>query len=263
MIELKNGRGYGLVRAEGEAAAKRATLYIYDVVGFDPWTGGGVTAKRVIDDLATAPDAELDVRINSPGGEVSEGIAIYNALARHGAKVTVHVDALAASIASVVAMAGDEIRISESALFMVHQPWTFSMGDAPEMRRVADMLDKYWSSILSTYARRTGRRAETITKRVDDAGGEWWLTAEEAVAQGFADVVVAPEKDTKAQAFGTARFARAPARIAASADPAAAAAPRQAPALVELAAPRATRPAAPDVEGQAARRRAVAVHRLS
>lgn len=261
MIPLKDGRGYGLVRAEAGEEAKRATLYLYDVIGLDYWDGSGISAQRLAADLEQLGPVALDVRINSPGGDVAEGVAIYNLLARHSAEVIVHVDAIAASIATVIAMAGTEIRMSEAGLLMVHQPWTWASGDAPEMRRTADVLDKYWSAILATYARRTGRRAETIAKKVDDASGEWWMTAEEAVAQGFADVVSTPEKDTQARAWGTQRFAKAPARIAASAEPTKHPPQRPAPTLVELAAPRLLRADSADVVAQ--RRRAVDVLRLS
>jgi ATP-dependent protease ClpP protease subunit len=254
-------RKYSFIRGEGDAA-KSATLYLYDFVGFDPWSGGGVTAKKVIDDLAALGQVDaIDVRVNSPGGDVFDGVAIYNALARNPAKVTVHVDGLAASIASLIAMAGDEIRVAENAMFMVHQPWTIAIGDAPEMRRVAEALDKAWSSMLATYQRRTGRRAETITKKVADAGGEWWLTAEEAVAQGFADVVAAPSKD--AEAFGLARFRKAPERLGGSAAKDDAVRAWTPPEVLELVTPRVARtPEGPDPE-QLRRRRIVDVLRLT
>ncbi len=213
---LRNGRGYALAPAEDGKPAP--TLYLYDVLGVDLF--GGVSARQVVDDLAALGDVpELDVRINSPGGDVFEGIAVYNALARFPAKVTVHIDGLAASAATLVAMAGNEIAIAENAMVMVHRPWTALMGDAPELRRQAEILDKAWSAMLTTYQRRTGRRAATVEQHVAEAGGEWWMTAEEAVAEGFADVVAKPEKD--AQVFGLHRFKHVPAHLAASgADPA-------------------------------------------
>lgn len=224
---LKNGRGYAIhtVRAavpagaDGEhedldAGPATTMLFLYDAIGMDPWTGGGITAQRVLADLALLADAEsIDVRINSPGGDVFEGTAIYNALKRFPGKVNVHVDALAASAATLIAMSGDRISIAENAMFMVHRPWTFAMGDGPTMRRVAELLDKSWTAMLATYQRRTGRRAASIEKGVEDAGGEWWMTAAEAVAARFADDVAAPQKD--ARAFGTRLFSRTPAHLAA------------------------------------------------
>lgn len=210
---------FRVVRAEG---ARVAELQLYDVIGHDWWSGGGVSSKSVIDALAALADCEsIDVRINSPGGDASEGVAIYNALARFAGRVVVHVDAMAASIASLIAMAGDEIRTAENALWMVHQPWTGVAGDASEMRRVADVLDRYWSSMLTTYSRRTGMNGAEVTRRVAAGGGEWWMTAAEAVEAGFSDVAVAAgveaSSEVAIQASWASRFRRAPARVAASA----------------------------------------------
>lgn len=252
-------RSYSFVRAagapEGEKPAS-AEMLLYDVIGRDPWSGGGITATQVIADLETLGDApQLDLRINSPGGEVSDGVAIYNALSRFKGRVVVHVDGIAASIATLIAMAGDEIRTAENAMWMVHQPWTVAVGDAPDMRRVADVLDKHWSSMLTTYARRTGRRAATIAQKVTDAGGEWWMTAEESVAAGFSDLSVEPSKDVTA--YGLQRFRHVPERIAASADPSNAPQPVALPcaAVVELACPRRVVPETPCLDLDQIRRR--------
>lgn len=229
------------VRGEGDAAS-RAELLMYDYIGFDPWSGSGVTARAVVDALAGLEGVtEVDVRINSPGGDVSDGVAIYNALARFNGRVVVHVDGIAASIATLIAMAGDEIRSAENAMWMVHQPWTIAVGDAPEMRRTAEILDRYWTGMLATYARRTGRRAETITSRVEKAGGEWWMTSAEALEAGFADVVSKPDRDV--EAYGLARYRQVPERLAAAASAAPGpVAGREVPRLVEVSAPRVTRP---------------------
>lgn len=254
---LPPARGYAL--AASEDAAPAATLYLYDILGVDYF--GGIPARQVVDDLAAlGPVESLDVRINSPGGDVFEGSAIYNALARFPAKVTVHIDGLAASAASLVAMAGDRTLIAENAMVMVHRPWTGVVGDAEEFRRQAETLDKAWSAMLTTYARRTGRRAATIAKRVTDAGGEWWMTAEEAAAEGFADAVEKPEK--QAQVFGLHRFKRVPARLAASAATDAPQPPAGAPRVAEIAAPRVV-PACRDVMPLAMRRRIVEALRLT
>jgi hypothetical protein len=137
------------------------------------------------------------------------------------------------------------------------------LGDAPEMRRQADVLDKAWSAMLTTYARRTGRRAATFEQRVADAGGEWWMTAAEAVSEGFADAVEVPEKE--AQVFGLARYRKVPARLAAASKDAAEIELPAAPHVAEIAPPRVTRPPLEDerVAAAAARRRVVDLHRLS
>ena len=254
---MKDGRGYSLARAEDGKPAP--TLYLYDVLGVDMF--GGVAARQVIDDLAALGDVpELTLRINSPGGDVFEGIAVYNALARFPAKVTVHIDGLAASAASLVAMAGNKTLIAENAMVMVHRPWTALMGDAPELRRQAETLDKAWSAMLATYARRTGRRAATFEQRVAAAGGEWWMTADEAVAEGFADAVAKPEK--QAQVFGLHRFKQVPAGLAASADGTAPETVMPAPRIAEIASPRVETPLR-EVMPLAQRRRIVEAMRLT
>jgi ATP-dependent protease ClpP protease subunit len=264
---LKDGRGYAMALAAADAAAADVpppapTLYLYDILGVDFF--GGIPARQVIADLQALGDVpELSVRINSPGGDVFEAIAIYNALARFPAKVTVHVDGVAASAATLVAMAGDKTLVAENAMFMVHRPWTGVMGDAPEMRRQADVLDKAWSAMLATYARRTGRRAATFEQKVANAGGEWWMTAADAVSEGFADAVEKPQKD--AQVFGLARYRKVPAQLAAASQDAV---PPQSPAVphvAEIEAPRVVVPPLEDerVAAAAARRRVVDLHRLS
>jgi ATP-dependent protease ClpP protease subunit len=251
---ITDGRGYALAKAE--EGSPTPTLYLYDVLGVDVL--GGIAARQVVEDLAALGTAEaLDVRVNSPGGDVFEGIAVYNALVRFPGKVTVHVDGLAASIASLVALAGDRTFVAENAMLMVHRPWTAVVGDAEDMRQQAAILDKAWTAMLATYARGTGRRAESLAQKVEGASGEWWMTAEEAIAAGFADAV---EKPTKAAAvFGLARFRHVPERLAASA--AEAAAPPAAVRVAEIAVPRASRAASAE-DRAAARRRVVDVLRL-
>ena len=254
---LPTGRGYALALAED--GQPTPTLYLYDVIGVDLF--GGIAARQIVDDLAALGDAPaLDVRINSPGGDVFEGIAVYNALRRFPARVTVHIDGIAASIASLIAMAGDETLIAENAMVMVHRPWTALMGDAPELRRQAEILDKAWSSMLTTYQRRTGRRAATVEQKVASAGGEWWMTAAEAVAEGFADVVTKPEKE--AQVFGLHRFRHVPAQLAASAAGASAAESPAAPRVAEIAPPR-VEASVREVMPLAQRRRIVEALRLA
>jgi ATP-dependent Clp protease protease subunit len=160
------------------------------VVG-DDW-GDGVTAKAVAEELKPHKDAsELVVYLNSPGGLVFEGIAIYNILVRHKARVTVVIDAAALSIASLIAMAGDEIRMAQNAILMIHDPWSWVIGTAEEMRDEADLLDKAKSILVSTYASRSGRDEDDIAGMMAD---ETWLTAEEAVEAGLADTVIEAKK---------------------------------------------------------------------
>ena len=163
------------------AADKTPVLSIFDDIG-----AYGVSAKSFLDDLRTVTTGEVDVEINSPGGDVFAGLAIYNGLRASGKKINVKVLGLAASAASLVAMAGDTIEMPENAFMMVHNPWGFAMGGADEMRNTADVLDKIGAGLVSTYAKRTGKTDQEITALLD---AETWMTAQEAVDAGFATSV--------------------------------------------------------------------------
>ena len=159
-----------------------AVLSIFDDIG-----AFGVSAKSFLNDLASAQGDSVRVEINSPGGDVFAGLAIYNGLRNSGKKVNVRVLGLAASAASLVAMAGDTIEMPENSFMMVHNPWGFAMGGASDMRDTADMLDKLGTSLASTYAKRTGKSAEEIAALLD---AETWMSAAEAVDAGFATAVI-------------------------------------------------------------------------
>lgn len=163
------------------ADGERATVSIYDGIG-----EFGVSAKSFLTDLRAVKASEVDLEINSPGGDVFAGIAIYNGLRGSGKKINVKVMGVAASAASLVAMAGDTIEMPENTFMMIHNPWTFAIGDADELRASADMLDKINTSLVSTYAKRSGKTDEDVTALL---AAETWYTAAEAVAAGFADKV--------------------------------------------------------------------------
>lgn len=162
-------------------AGKTPVLSIFDDIG-----AYGVSAKSFLNDLRTVTTDEVDVEINSPGGDVFAGLAIYNGLRASGKKINVKVLGLAASAASLVAMAGDTIEMPENAFMMIHNPWGFAMGGADEMRNTADVLDKIGAGLVSTYAKRTGKTDQEITALLD---AETWMTAQEAVDAGFATSV--------------------------------------------------------------------------
>lgn len=167
------------------AKAGEAEIYLYGDVG-DSWFGG-VTAKQFADDLkAVGAVSTIHLRINSAGGDVFDGLSIYRLLVEHKAKVITHIDGLAASIASVIAMAGDEIQIAESGFLMIHNAWGVSVGDAESMRTMAGLLDTTSASIRDVYEARSGRSADEIKSWMDD---ETWFTAQQAVDLGFADSV--------------------------------------------------------------------------
>ena len=161
--------------------ATTAELMIYDEVSF--W---GVNAQDFAKDLAQVTAPNLTLRINSPGGDVFDGIAIKNLLADHPARITVKVDALAASIASVIAMAGDEIVMGPNSQMMIHDASGACMGDAADMLDMAALLDMISNNIADAYAQRAGGDAKTWRKTMQS---ETWYTAEEAVAAGLADSI--------------------------------------------------------------------------
>lgn len=157
----------------------------------------GVSDREFIRDVeAAGDDVEIiNVTINSRGGEADHGLAIYNYLRNHKALVSVRIDGIAASSASVIAMAGDEIIMPANALMMVHNPWTFAMGNAKELRKTADDLEQFEKALLATYTARTGKSDQEVWDLVD---GETWLTAQEAVDLGFADKLEALQRPAAA-----------------------------------------------------------------
>jgi ATP-dependent Clp endopeptidase proteolytic subunit ClpP len=177
-----------------------AEVSIYDEIGF--W---GVTADDFIKDLNKVTAPTISLRINSPGGDVFDGIAIYNAIKRHKATVNVHVDGLAASAASFIAMAGDKVTMSTHSQLMIHDAWGLAIGPAEDMRKMADMLDKSSDNIAAIYANRAGG---TKDEWRDKMRAETWLTDREAVDAGLADLVdgdsdedVAARKNARALAL--------------------------------------------------------------
>jgi ATP-dependent Clp protease, protease subunit len=143
--------------------------------------------------------------MNSPGGDVFDGLAIYNTLKRHPANVIVDVDGMALSIASIIAMAGNEIRMAKNAMMMIHDPWTISMGTADDFREQADLMDTVKGNLVTTYADRTGVPESEVS---DLMSAETWMTAEQAVKAGFADAVT-DELDIAAS-FDVKRYRNAP-----------------------------------------------------
>lgn len=156
-------------------------ILIYGIVG-DSWDG--LDANTIVPMISEGDD-DLDIRINSPGGYVMEGLAIYNAIVRQkakGRKVTTHIDGLAASMGSVIAMAGEEIIMADNALMMIHNPWDCACGDAADLRRAADKLDMIRDQIVGIYAKQTGIDTDSLIAMLD---AETWMTAVEALAQNF------------------------------------------------------------------------------
>jgi ATP-dependent protease ClpP protease subunit len=167
--------------AISETENDTAEISIYDEIG-----GWGISAKEFLGELSKLKGKHLHLRINSPGGSVVEGTAIFNALRRHQGGVTVHIDALAASMASVIAMAGMPVYMADNALLMVHNPWTITAGDSEDLRKEADLLDKLKASIRNAYQRKTGLPEDQLQGMMD---AETWLDSVDAVALGFVDAI--------------------------------------------------------------------------
>lgn len=176
------------------------TITIYDMIGEDPWSGGGFTARRMNAALRSIGTRDVTVRINSPGGNVFEGFAIFNELGQHKAKVTVEVMGIAASAASYIAMAGDEIRMGLGTFLMIHNAWGVVIGNRNDLEGAAEALALIDNAQIDIYAARTGLEREEIETLMD---GEAMLTAKEAVARGFADTIM--ERDTGGGASAAAR----------------------------------------------------------
>ena len=201
-------------RIDNKAGADAAEILLYDEIGL--W---GVSAGDFVRDLQAIKAKAIDLRLNTPGGEVFDGLAIYGALCRHAATVTVHVDGLAASIASVIAMAGDRILVDRYAQMMIHEAHTFAGGDAGALHAMGDLLDEYSGNIADIYAQRAGGTVAGWRERMR---AETWYSADEAVAAGLADEVSGSAADPRRQMaarwdlsmFGYAGRERAPAPVA-------------------------------------------------
>jgi len=165
----------------------KAEIYIYEMIGED-FFGDGLSAKGFQKDLSAIKANQIDLHLNSPGGEVFDGLAIYNLLLQHPAKVTTYVDGIAASIVSVIALAGDTVHMAENALFMIHNPRGMSVGGAEDMRKMAERLDVVRGSISKAYISKTGKPEDEIHDLMDV---ETWMTADEAIELGFADEITA------------------------------------------------------------------------
>lgn len=166
-------------------SATKAEIILYASIG-DSWFGDSITAKKFSDELKALESTvnEITVRINSPGGDVFDGITIYNRLKQHKAKIIVRIDGLAASIASIIALAGDEVIIGEGALFMIHLPWTFAMGNRKDLESTVDRLTDVEEQLVSIYQKKTGLERSEIKAMLE---AETWLDADQAIEKGFVD----------------------------------------------------------------------------
>jgi ATP-dependent Clp protease protease subunit len=196
------------INAKGK---NEADVYLYDVIG-DVW-GEGVTAKEFVKELHSLTSVKtINLHINSPGGSVFDGASIHSALVLHDARVISNVEGLAASAASLVAMAGDEIYIAENAFFMVHNPWSIAIGDANELRKSAELLEQLTDSYAKNYTARAGNKSsyEQFRTWMDD---ETWFDANAAVAAGLADKINAQLKTAAKFDLARCKYKNIPAQI--------------------------------------------------
>ena len=195
-----------------------AEVFLYEAVVSDEaeaeyW--GGVAPQPFVKALRGIKADTIHLRINSPGGSVFAARAIEQALREHPAKVVAHIDGLAASAATFIAMAADEIVIAPGSLFMIHKAWSIAFGNANDMMETAGLLEKIDGTLVDTYAARTGGEKEQIA---DWMAAETWFTAEEAVQHGFADKVAGQDASASAR-WDLSAYAKAPAQPAEPAAP--------------------------------------------
>ena len=189
----------GWYRIKNSTDGETADLYIYDEIMpayMVEWWGSGVSAEGLIEALSEISASTINVRINSPGGDVFEAIAIYNTLVSHSATINVYVDALAASAASIIAMAGDKITMMIGSQLMIHDALGIEMGNAADMRAFADFLDKQSDNLASIYKAKAGGdvadwRALMLA--------ETWMFADEAIEMGLADELYAAEPEEESE----------------------------------------------------------------
>lgn len=188
------------------AADGDATITIYDVIGQDYWSGDGVTAKRISAALRSIGERDVTVNINSPGGDFFEGVAIFNLLRAHPHKVTVKVMGLAASAASVIAMAGDEILMGEGSFLMIHNAWAVAVGNRHDMAAAAEQLAPFDEAMAQVYAARSGMTPADAAVMMDK---ETWLTASQALEDGLATGMIDGKELTRSDdtsASGNKRY---------------------------------------------------------
>jgi len=212
-----NARTEGGPAIRVEAADAEAHVYVYDVI--DQWWGA--SAAALVEALAGLGDRKLHLHINSPGGDVFEARAMAAAVVAYPGPVHAHIDGLAASAATYLAMAGNTLDITEGGMLMVHESWTLAYGNKRELQRTGDLLDKIDGLIAADYARQTGATLDQVVAWME---AETWFTPQEALDAGFVDAVVPNTKRDTADPAAAARwnlsaYAKAP-QLQASAPPA-------------------------------------------
>lgn len=177
-----------------QETVEERTLYLNGVIADESWLDDDVTPQLFKDEL-NAGSGDITVWINSPGGDCVAAAQIYNMLKEYAGVVTIKIDGLAASAASVIAMAGDSVLMSPVSTMMIHNPSTIAMGDSEEMRKTIQMLDEVKESIINAYEMKTGLGRRELSKLMDS---EYWMNANEALEKGFADGILYWNEDEDA-----------------------------------------------------------------
>jgi ATP-dependent Clp protease, protease subunit len=185
---LLNGKPKNLAPPKNEIDDSSATIYVYDVI--DAFYG--FSAKALNLELDAANGKPVNLRINTPGGDVFETRAMVTALRNYAGEVTCYIDGIAASCGSWLALAGNKTVIAEGAMVMIHNSWSFTFGNKTDLRKTADLLEKIDRTLIDEYVKKTGKREPTIAKMLDE---ETWFTAEEAKAIGLVDEIDKPTKN--------------------------------------------------------------------
>lgn len=186
-MAARHRQATGLRSFEARTAGTRGALYVYDVIGEDLWTGGGVTAKAVQEALDGMKSATgLDIYVNSPGGDIFEAKAIHSLIRRFSGEKVVHIDGIAASAATFIAMAGDRIVTAPAATWMIHEVWARTSGRASDFRAMAETLEMENRTFAETYASRSGSSVEDVLAWM---AAETWMSATQAKERGFTDEI--------------------------------------------------------------------------
>lgn len=182
----------------------KAEIVVYGPIG-DSWDGSGVSAKQFSDILKALPEGtkEIDLRLNSPGGDCFDGMTIYNRLKQHPAKVTVYIDGLAASMASIIMLAGDQVIMGEGALVMIHLPWTMTFGNRKDIEATTERLMDIEEQMVSLYAKKTKLSRPEIKSMLEK---ETWMDSAEAKEFGFIDSTMEESMPVAASALKSAKW---------------------------------------------------------
>ena len=206
--------------AAAAGALSSSEIFIYGDIG-ESWWSESVSAAQFVKDIAAIDSAEITIRINSIGGSVPDGIAIYNAIKRHKANTTTVIDGMAASISSLIALAGDKVEMAENSTMMIHAPWTYTGGNSTDLRATADLLDTWAAAMATSYAAKTGKTTDEIMQLMND-GQDHWYTAAEAKDFGLVDTVITAlpiSASASGPQFDLSRFRNVPAALATASKP--------------------------------------------